>query len=71
MGLTPGLRRWALSCAQHVDFDLEYHGAMALTIEVELATVNVLVPVTVTITDIVGRVRFTSARLARPSVIVG
>lgn len=44
---------------------------MALTIEVELATVNVLVPVTVTITDIVGRVRFTSARLARPSVIVG
>jgi len=39
---------------------------MALTIEVELATVNVLVPVTVTITDIVGRVRF--ARCAAGSV---
>ena len=40
-----------------VDFDLEYKGGMALTIEVELATVNVLIPVTVTITEIVGRVR--------------
>ena len=45
------------SARQMIDFDLEYKGGMALTIEVEVAAINVLVPVTVTITEIVGRVR--------------
>jgi hypothetical protein len=40
-----------------VDFDIEYGGGMALTIEAELPAVSTPLPVTVRITHMAGRVR--------------